>query len=181
MRPRRIALGVLLVLALPAVMSCRRQEAGPLLPSAQEYRRWAQTVPAILSLPIPGHEDNRRRIFINAAGAGAQPQSREGRTVWDYPQGTILLKEIYPGLEGSADDPPVMLTAMIKKPGDPAARGGWLWVVKDLPEGEERIVDWEFCFDCHAGANEPHPYGDRNPAGSFRDYVFYPYNRPAQN
>jgi hypothetical protein len=47
--------------------------------------------------------------------------------------------------------------------------------VRDTASGQEKVIDYEFCYDCHANANEPHPYGDRNPHGEFRDYVFFPY------
>ena len=57
------------------------------------------------------------------------------------------------------------------------ARGGWVWVAKNPATGEERIIDYEFCFDCHSDANEPHPYGDKNPQGGHRDYVFLPDRR----
>ena len=64
---------------------------------------------------------------------------------------------------------------MIKAPEHEHARGGWLWVVKDLESNEERIIDYRLCFDCHADANDRHPYGDGNPEGEDRDYVFLPY------
>jgi hypothetical protein len=63
-------------------------------------------------------------------------------------------------------------------PEDPHSRGGWLWVAKAVGSGEETIIDWEFCFDCHANANEPHPYDDGNPGKEFRDHVFFPYCKP---
>jgi hypothetical protein len=158
--------------------SCTKAEQGPHVPAASEYRRWEQPIQRILDYPIPGHEDNRRRIFINPRGTEVHIERRETRVYWDYPEGTVIVKEIIPGLQGSDTDYPFQITAMIKAPEDPQSRGGWLWVVKSLDSGEETIVDWEFCFDCHANANEPHPYGDGNIADEFRDYVFFPYRRP---
>jgi hypothetical protein len=143
-----------------------------------QYRRWEQPVREILGYPIPGHEDNRRRIFINPRGTEARVDRKNNRRYWEYPEGTIIIKEVIAGLQGSDSDYPFQLTAMIKAPGDPQSRGEWLWVAKTVDGGEETVVDWEFCFDCHANANEGHPYGDGNPANEFRDYVFLPYRRP---
>ena len=64
---------------------------------------------------------------------------------------------------------------MLKRPGHPQARAGWLWIVKDIPSGKETIISEEFCVTCHANANERHPYGDRNPTEDFRDFLFFPY------
>ena len=64
---------------------------------------------------------------------------------------------------------------MIKRGGHALARGGWLWVIGDPSTGTEKVVDHELCHDCHAAANEPHPYSDRNPGGDFRDFVFLSY------
>ena len=46
---RRALQALSLVLALLSAASCRKQAAGPLLPPADEYRGWAQTVPAALT------------------------------------------------------------------------------------------------------------------------------------
>ena len=37
------------------------------------------------------------------------------------------------------------------------------------------MVDHELGVDCHANANEKHPYGDRSAGEEHRDYVFYPF------
>jgi len=158
--------------------SCRKAERKPLIPEISQYRRWEQPIGDILDYPIPGHEDNRRRIFINPRGTEVRVDRRENRVYWKYPEGTVVVKEIISGLQGADTDYPFQITAMIKRPEDPQSRGGWLWVAKAVDSAEETIVDWEFCFDCHANANEPHPYGDGNTADEFRDYVFHPYREP---
>lgn len=158
--------------------SCQKAERGPLIPETSVYRGWEQPIRITLDYPIPGHEDNRRRIFINPEGTEVGVERRENRVYWEYPEGTIIVKEIIAGLEGEDTDHPFQITTMIKAPEDPQSRGGWLWVAKSIDSGEETIIDWEFCFDCHANANEPHPYGDGNTANEFRDYVFYPYRKP---
>ena len=72
------------------LVSCRKQEEEPLIPGAQEYQSWDQPVAEILDYPIPGHENNRRRIFINAAGTEVRVDRRENRAYWEYPEGTGL-------------------------------------------------------------------------------------------
>lgn len=175
---KQILHAIALLCCFLLLISCRKTERGALIPESSRYRLWEQPIREILDYPIPGHEDNRRRIFINPEGTEVRVESRENRVYWEYPVGTIILKEIIPGLQGQDTDYPFQITAMIKAPQDPQSRGGWLWVAKAVDSGEETIVDWEFCFDCHANANEPHPYGDGNTAGEFRDYVFFPYRKP---
>jgi hypothetical protein len=169
---------LILFCCFAALASCQKDEQGPVLPDASEYRTWDQPIQRILDYPIPGHEDNRRRMFINARGTEVRIERRENRVYWSYPEGTVIVKEIIAGLQGQDTDYPFQITAMIKAPEDPRSRGGWLWVAKALDSGEQTVIDWEFCFDCHANANEPHPYGDQNPADEFRDYVFFPYRKP---
>ena len=113
-----------------------------------------------------------RRIFINEAGTNLELSEQSGQVIHKYPEGTTILKENYPTAESTA---PTQLTVMIKSPNDMRARGGWLWVAKDVATGDEHIFSDEFCFTCHQNANEQHPYGDGNPNGEFRDFVFYPW------
>ena len=115
---KQILCSLFLLSLLLLLSSCRQEQREPVIPQSSEYLDWEQTVPVILDYPIPGHEDNRRRIFINSLGTEVKVAYRENR------------------------------------------------------------VDWEFCFDCHAKANEPHPYADGNQDNEFRDYVFHPYRRP---
>jgi len=159
--------------ALSLLPSCARP--APRLQVPTDYAAWKRTTLQALDYPVPGHEDPRRRIFINPIGAGMRSQERQGRVFQEYPEGTVILKEVYASLEFRPGEAPFQLMAMIKEPRDPRARGGWLWVVRDTATGLERVFDYEFCVDCHANANEPHPYGDRNPRTEFRDYVFFPY------
>ena len=85
------------------------------------------------------------------------------------------MKEIYDDLiPPEKEEEPVSLTVMIKNSQHPKSQRGWIWIVKNLQTREERVIEYQFCFDCHANANEPHPYGDKNPTGSDRDYVFFP-------
>lgn len=163
--PLLICLGASLLLA-----SCSNPRAS-LIP--EDYRQWKETSSVLINYPIPGHGSNLRKIFASAeafetvrmAGGSARPHQ--------YPDGTIIVKEIYASSEPAANALPQILTAMIKAESDPRSRGGWIWVVQ-TSDGQETVMSGEFCFTCHANANESHPYGDRNEAQVFRDYVFFP-------
>lgn len=167
-------LGVLLSFLL--LTSCSKKE--PLLLRVSEYPAWTKTVPDILSYPIPGHEDKYRRIFISPEGIAPRIETEGERKLYQYPTDTQIIKEILPP-NWNGSDPPLMLTAMVKRPQDPRARGGWLWIVYTPGTGKETVITEEFCITCHGNANEPHPYGDKNPNNEFRDYLFFPYP-PAQ-
>ena len=138
-----------------------------------DYEGWASTVDGPLLYEIPGHTLDVRLIYINDTGTRVDVTENKNQLTYDYPDGTIILKENYTAEESATPD---NLTVMIKSRKDVRARGGWIWVAKDVATGEERIFSDEFCFTCHQNANEPHPYGDGNPNGEYRDFVFYPWN-----
>jgi hypothetical protein len=148
--------------------------AAPLLPA--KYATWEKPTTTSLNYPIPGHLDNYRVIFINKTGTTVQAAAVSGKVRWDFPKGTIILKEVYAGLQTPAKDAkPIRLYAMVKNPGNPKAKAGWLWVVKELATGRETVYDSAFCVDCHAYANGKHLYGDKNPNAEFRDGVYFPW------
>ncbi|MBN1412279.1 MAG: cytochrome P460 family protein [Spirochaetales bacterium] len=148
-------------------------EKKPLIPL--EYNDWKRTINEVLKYPIPGHENNYRKIFINDTGTKVVREEKEGRTYDNYPDGTIIIKEIYDSSDYKDTDKPVNLTCMVKDPKNVNSRGGWVWIVKSPETGTETILTQAFCVTCHANANEPHPYGDKNLNNDFRDYVFFPY------
>ena len=150
--------------------SCAKQTRGALIPP--DYASWKKTTDLVLDYPIPGHEDRYRVIYINGRGSGVTRQS-SGTGRVEFPDGTIIAKEIFSVAKPGPSDKPVMVTAMVKAPGDPQASGGWLWLVKDLSSGVENVYTGDFCVRCHANANEKHPYGSKNLEGSFSDYVFF--------
>jgi hypothetical protein len=150
--------------------SCAAPPRPTLVPDG--YRSWSLTTNVRLDYPIPGHEDRYRVIQMNEKGfTFTRAEGPSGRV--DFPEGTIIAKDIFPTSNPGPTDLPVMLTAMIKAPSDPDARGGWLWVIKDLSSGMETLQKGDFCVRCHANANEAHPYGSKNPGGAFSDYVFF--------
>jgi hypothetical protein len=159
--------------ALVMVAGCEKKPEGPLVPA--DYRTWRRVPSQPLRSPVPGHLDSTRVVYINPTGLKAITSTRGERVVDDYPRGTIIVKEVFPSLQADVGGVPPRLTVMIKNPGHKLARGGWVWILAEPPRGTERVIDYEFCFECHTDANEAHPYGDGNPGGEFRDYVFFPY------
>jgi hypothetical protein len=141
----------------------------------EDYRSWEKTTDKVLNYPIPGHENHLRIPYINPTGEQPEIGYAGGVKTYSFPKGTIIVKEVYDSLSPDPGSPPTQLTVMVKKPDDPRSRGGWLWIVKDPATGKETVLQNEFCFTCHSNANEPHPYGDKNPKSEFRDYVFFVY------
>ncbi len=159
--------------ALLFFSSCTQRKSDQLVP--KDHAAWKKTTGIELNYPIPGHENTYRKIFINPIGEGVKIIAAQDKNTYEYPEGTIILKEIYEGQRYEPGMKPVMLTAMIKSSSAPEARGGWIWVVKDTASGKETVFTDEFCVTCHSNANEAHPYGDGNKKQEFRDYVFFPY------
>ena len=124
-------------------------------------------------IPIPGHMDRLRIPRMNAVGFTAKPAMDNGRMQWDFPPGTIIVKEVYRTSTPRPDEQPIQLTIMVKSPRDPHSQGGWIWLTRDLPDGKETVFTGNYCITCHANANEKHPYGDTNPKEEFRDYVYF--------
>jgi hypothetical protein len=162
---------VIVCIGVLVLGSCRKEESAAFIPN--DYDTWARMNQEELDYPVPGHESNYRIIYINEKGGSVTVEEREGRIRYSYPEGTVIAKEIYPGLDPEPGTKPVMVTAMAKQPGHENAYGGWVWVVKHLESGDEQVMQQEFCFTCHSAANEEHPYADENPEEEFRDYVFF--------
>ena len=162
------------VLALFMCAAAGAAAAAPLLP--KDWSKWTRTTDVLLNYRIPGHEDHFRIPFINDIGMKVTTTIRDGRTVWEYPKGTIILKEAYQGLTAPAPgEKPIRVYGMVKDPKNPKARGGWIWVVWDTATKKESIFESPLCIDCHSYANAPHPYGDKNPKGDTRDFVYFSF------
>lgn len=138
-----------------------------------DYASWRRTTEIRLDYPIPGHEDNFRIIYMNKIGSGFSRTGLDREERIEFPEGTIIAKEVYAGSSPAPGAKPMMITAMIKEPDNPDAIGGWVWVTKDLAMGKETIIKGTFCYTCHTNANEAHPYDDKNLYEGFRDYVFF--------
>ena len=157
--------------ALGMVLGCRAPDR--VVYATPDYPTWQRTTEVPLDYPIPGHQDRFRIPRMNSLGFGARPTLEGGKLRWSFPEGTVIVKEVYDTLAPAAGDEPTELTIMVKAPRDKRSRGGWLWITRDLPKGEEKVFAGNFCITCHSNANERHPYGDKNPREEFRDYVFY--------
>jgi len=163
-----------LALCILAAVVASAAGAAPLLPS--KWSTWARTTDAVLNYRIPGHEDHFRIPFINEIGTRVTTTLKDGRQVWEYPKGTIIVKEAYQGLTAPAPgEKPIRLYGMIKDPKNMKARGGWVWVLRDLNANRETVIDSPLCIDCHGYANGAHMYGDKNPKAENRDFVYFPY------
>ena len=165
-----------LLIPVLLVSACAPAQRPALVPS--DYSGWTRSTQRELDYPIPGHADNFRRIYINKTGENPRIETSGGRPVWTYPEGTQIIKEVYKGLAPAPGEKPVALTVMLKAARDKDARGGWLWISKNVASGAESIIAEEFCVTCHSNANEKHPYADGNPREEFRDYVFFSYPPP---
>jgi hypothetical protein len=138
-----------------------------------DYQSWARTTDIELNYPIPGHQDRYRIPRMNAIGFSTSPTVEAGTRRWNFPEGTIIVKEIYATQRPAENETPIQLVMMVKAPRDPHAQGGWLWITRKMPGGSESVFMGNFCITCHANANERHPYGDHNPTEEFRDYVYF--------
>jgi hypothetical protein len=165
---RRLAIAAAVLALLPS--ACRKEEPS-YVPS--DFLSWRRTTEVPLDYPIPGHMDTLRVPRMNAVGWTAAPvPGGDGKNRWDFPEGTVIVKEVYSSRNPAPGEGPSMLTVMAKQPRDSRALGGWLWITKSSG-GEEKVFTGSFCVSCHANANERHPYFDRNPLEEFRDYVFF--------
>jgi len=107
---------------------------------------------------VPGHGDSYRIIYANDVAR----TYRGGQ----YPEGTILVKEVY-DRAGTADAPApgkLQYVAIMRRLGAaPEAytdEGGWLFTATDKPGGDE--THYGYCWNaCHAAA----PY-----SGAWLDY-----------
>lgn len=164
----RIALLVLSAILLGAcAKKAERVYATP------DYPTWKKTTETVLDYPIPGHMDRLRVPRMNAIGFSVVPTRVGGKFHWDFPENTVIVKEVFATPKPAPGEGPIQLTIMVKAPEDPRSQGGWLWLTKDLPDGKEKVFMGNYCVTCHTNANEGHPYFDKNRNLEFRDYVYF--------
>jgi hypothetical protein len=156
--------------SLALISGCAKS---PEIYAPPEYVSWRATTDVVLNYPIPGHMNRFRLPRMNDLGFSAVPKTVGGKLHWDFPEDTVIVKEVYATSKPGPGDKPIQLTIMAKDPGDRRALGGWLWYTKVLPDGKETLFPGNYCITCHANANEQHPYGDGNPNEEFRDYVYF--------
>ncbi len=56
----------------------------------------------VLDYPIPGHQDRFRIPRMNSLGFTAKPTIENGKRHWDFPEGTVIVKEVYQTHEARA-------------------------------------------------------------------------------
>ena len=125
------------------------------------------------------YEAETRRAMLNENVAKAKNQEMRGAEASKIAE-AIIVKEVYQTRKPAEGEKPIQLTIMVKAPGDAHSQGGWIWLTRNLPDGKEAAFMGNFCFTCHADANEKHPFGDGNPNEEFRDYVFFIPGEEAQ-
>ncbi len=118
------------------------------LPSIDGYQDW--DVGGSWVSPNPGHADSYRIVYVNDVG---RSYGHSGR----YLPGTVLVKEVYDGVDG-----PLRYLAIMRKVGDEdveaPVEGGWVFT--QLIDGEERYLD-----SCWASCHRQGTYD-----GAWRDY-----------
>ncbi len=168
--PRVLFAGIIIALTLPlGIMSCTQTSEKPTIP--RDYQTWEQSIDRVLNQPIPGHGDGLRKIYYNTLAGQYTENPSTGAIL--FPEGAMFVKETYANENPGPSDQPVMLTAMVKNSSSPYQRGSWVWIMKQVSGGVETILNEEFCFTCHNGANEPFPFPPGNSQGRFQDFVFY--------
>ena len=166
---------LILSICFLSLIFCSKPRQEALVP--EDYSGWKKLTNAELNYFVPGHEAHYRIPYINPTGEQVSiTTDANGKRRYNYPEGTIILKEIYDGLNFEAGSRPISYTVMIKDKTSPAQLAGWVWIMKDAATGTETIFKGDMCINCHSDANEQHPYGDGNPDREFRDYLFYPWN-----
>lgn len=166
---------VFAIALLALVLTACQEETFARIDQADNYPNWNISHAGDLVEQVPGHPVFLRRIYANDAAYNVDPDS-DGNVV--FPEGALFMKEMYFGEVPDDSAGPDALVGMYKDSTDPRNRGGWVWFSQDPATGQQTVLDEEFCITCHANANEEHPYGDRNIAEAFMDYVYYP---PALN
>jgi hypothetical protein len=137
----------------------------------EDYASWTRTVEELLNYPVPAKMGPVRQIFINDQGLEASIINSEGERRLEYPEGTILVKQIYDSLDQASTGEPAGVLAMEKLPNDPRNRGGWVWSML-TEDGTVVVVESDFCVTCHNSANRNHRYSEEYEA-FYQDYVFF--------
>ena len=92
--------------------------------ATSDYPTWRKTTDIVLDYPIPGHMDRLRIPRMNAIGFSVVPTRVEGKFHWDFPENTVIVKEVYATPKPAPGEGPVQLTIMVKAPEDPRSQGG---------------------------------------------------------
>jgi len=154
--------------------SCEKEEPKPPVnPIPADYTSWNQPAGHPLEYPIPGHGKSRRIIFANKVALQAKIQKDENNNdAVNFPDGSIIVKEVYQQNNDGTFKTDPQLTVMVKDRNNKDAQKGWLFYVKNPGNEPPTLIKNLTCIGCHEAANENHPYFDNNLKSIFRDYVF---------
>ncbi len=170
--------GMALALALLAGACTPSEAPAPPFSLPDDWRRWRRPVEGLIDTPVPGHGMSIRRIYANPAAFSPRVTRSDGRVVRvELPEGATVVKQIFED-RAEVGQVPGRLFIMHKDPDHRMATFGWRFFIQK-PDGPPTPVTSKACHGCHAAANEPHPYFDKNPSGVFRDCLFVPFYRPA--
>ncbi|MFW5863019.1 MAG: cytochrome P460 family protein [Spirochaetota bacterium] len=161
------------VLAAAALMLHCGKKTADTFTLPENYRQWKNPVDRVITYPVPGHGEGARLIFAN--DKSFDPRIKEGN-LYDsiiMQDGSVIIKESYQSKADIGKSDPLVYV-MVKDTSVKDAQDGWLYYMKK-PNGILQRFKGKMCHECHAAANESHPYFDGNPKANFRDYLFVPF------
>ena len=82
-----------LLAAFGLMVGCAAEK--PPVYATPDYHSWKRTTDVVLDYPIPGHQDRFRIPRMNDVGFTVKPTNDNGKRHWDFPVGTIIVKEVY--------------------------------------------------------------------------------------
>lgn len=149
----------LIVLVGGSVFYLYNAETTPISHYWEGYQTWYKTTG---NLPVTGDEtrflggkhrgeEGYRVIYINDKGAA----TNKGKAPYQYPEGTVVVKEQYKNKEGFKSGSKPDLTIMIKlAKGASRPTGDWGYITdfrRKIHSGKSSNA--EFCGGCHRAAN----------------------------
>ncbi len=160
---------ILLLFSFTLIL-CKEKAIEEQLTIPENYQKWKQPAEKILDYTIPGHGASARIIYANSEAYNYTETNINDSVKITYPDGTIIIKEVYNKKESIGKSLPV-LDIMIKNSKSADAVNGWLYYMQ-TPGGKPELIKGRMCVGCHEAANDPHPYFDKNINEDFRDYLF---------
>lgn len=159
--------------------SCERDGDEAINPIPADYKSWHKPLAKPIEYKVVGHGNSRRIIYANRLALQAgYVEDNFGKQAVSYPDGAIIIKEIYPKKDSGGYESQPQLVAMVKNRAHKQSQDGWLYYSKGQNNPQPKLITSRICSGCHEAANESHPYFDGNPENTFRDYVFVKLKAP---
>lgn len=168
---KKSILALLATFAVLVMAGCNNDETVDLIP--ENFFDWTRTTQETLNYPIPGHGESMRYIYINQTGIESVQQTGSTSDL-NFSDGSILVKTVHTSSDSPEGENIRSITAMVKDSGNQEAIDGWIWIMVNPSTGKENITQSNTCVVCHETANDLNAFGDGNPEGVYRDYVFIP-------